>query len=204
MTMILEVLVQANILNSGTPGRKSFNVFDFAPVAPPLVFSKNDLETSFITYFQGAVQALLHQDWSWYQASLRFIDDALDPYITYPVAIVGSETTDRAPGFQAVTLRYVTGVRGRSYRGSKHFSPIAEADTDGDSLTSGQFGAWGSAGSALQAGFTDGNGNQWIPVVVSRKLSQLIVNPTNVVFTNVIAVVPNIILGTMRHRKERV
>jgi hypothetical protein len=129
--------------------------------------------------------------------------DALDPYLIVTRTSVGAQGGDWLPSFNAATLQLRTGLRGKSYRGSKHFGTIAESDTTNDELTSGALTRWATMITAYLAGITDSDGNTWLPIVWSRLLSNMSSVPTVIVANQVTSCRINKTLGYMRHRKQK-
>ena len=101
------------------------------------------------------------------------------------------------------------GLRIKGFRGSKHFGLISEGDTLNDELSSGCLTNFATFIAAWIAGFTVTGGHTYVPFILSRKYSQLAVNP--VVINNGIAdalaiptqLIVNKTLGIMRHRKHK-
>lgn len=160
------------------------------------------------TAFQAAVgvpqAAALNARWSQHSNSVRYVDDALDAPVFFSHVLVGGVAGDSMSTIMSVYLLLRTGLRGKSYRGCKHLAPASEADTTAatdDILNAAALARFGALGSAILAGFTDANGNVWVPVILSKTLSQLLVNPTTVVKTDVTSVLVNKRLGRMKRRQ---
>jgi len=96
-------------------------------------------------------------------------------------------------------------VRGRCFRGRKHFGVIAESQTELDHLTGAAVTLWDTVVAAFSTltGLTDGNGNTWDLVVLSRKNSVLDGPSITFTYADMTSVRVSEVLGTMRHRKER-
>jgi len=138
---------------------------------------------------------------------IRFPLDPTDPIVvTTAGPLTRGRSGDTLPGFSAATVQLKTGLRGKSFRGSKHFGPVAEIDTDRDELTATASNGtnWGNMGKLL-AGLNDGGGNSYGPVVLSRKNSVLIgsVADTVAVVADITEGQINLKLGTMTRRKEK-
>jgi hypothetical protein len=187
----------------GSNAKPIDNIYHFKRQTNVPPISKTNIESSFQTWIATPVLATLSIGYTQTFNAVRLIDDALDPPALFPEAGVGAISGDRLPDFNSVVIRYTTGLRGRSYRGSKHFGPIAESQTLGDALTSGAITLWNAVRTALISGFTDTDGNIWSLVVLSRKQSKLMVNPTTVVANVINATKLNDTLGTMRRRKVK-
>lgn len=165
--------------------------------------SKSSINTAFAAAYAPSIVAALNNRWAATLNSIRFIDDALDGYVDFSSALVGAITGDSMPSDQAAYLLLRTGVRGKSYRGSKHFGPMSESDTttSGDVFNSGCLTRLAAIATAILPGFTDADGNVWKPCVVSSKYSQLEINPTTVIANDVTAINVNHRVGSMNRRK---
>jgi len=98
------------------------------------------------------------------------------------------------------------GIRGRGAHGSNHFGPLSESDTttpDADILNAAAITRFSAIITAINATLTDGNGNIWVPVVLSRvKPAQYKSNPTNVVTFPISQMLLNKRIGRMKRRER--
>lgn len=180
------------------------NVYNFQRLATVNPVSKANIEAAFQTNIMVPVLAALSVSYTQTQNTVRFFDDALDAPTSFTETGVGGISGDRLPDYSAVTLQMKSTLRGRSYNGSKHFGPIAESDTLGDTLVAGAVTRFNAIGSALVSGFTDSDGNLWLPVIKSsRPPANYRTNPTLVLVQLVAGTRLNKSLGTMRRRKIR-
>lgn len=186
-------------------GVKNFiNVYYFRRTGTGNPLVKANIEAAFQTAIMSKVLAAVSVSYTQIQNTVRFIEDALDPPIGFAEVGVGAIAGDRAPDFVAVTLQLRTMVRGRFARGSKHYGPIAESDTLGDTLVAGAVTRFNAIGTALTTGFTDADANTWFPSVVSNKPpAQYKVNPVTLIANDVTSTLLNKSMGTMRRRKIR-
>jgi len=146
--------------------------------------------------------AQLHESYTGVGFNARYIDDALENYTFLASTGDGLITGDRLPMDMAVACVLRCAARGKNFRGSKHFTPLAESDTLKDELTSAAAISWNTA---IQNLFTTINlsGAVYIPVVVSKTLSQLRTNPCTVIGSPITSVLLNKTIGTMRRRRQR-
>lgn len=201
---IAEIVVKAHALSTSEPQtKKCYNVYHFLRTVTIGNASKTQVKNAFVTAIQTPVEAALSVAYVGDYIDVRFLDDALDPYQTFTYSGVGAITGDNLPSLNAVCIQLKTGIRGRSYRGSKHYGPVAESDTTLDHLGSGAQTRYNAVGAAILAGFTDAGGFIWQPIVVSTLLSQTAVNPTTVNGAPVTSTLLDIYIGTMRRRKQR-
>lgn len=138
--------------------------------------------------------------------SVRFLNDALDAPIFFSHALPGLVAGDSMATTLSAYIIMRTGLRGKSFRGSKKLFPLSEADTTAlgdDIMNAAAIARFAAVANALLVGFTDANLNVWVPCVVSRLLSVLRTNPTAVVANDIIQTQLNKRIGSMRHRKVK-
>lgn len=198
-----EVIINGNVASAGSSGRSMAVVQHFRRTSTVNALTK----AAFLTAFQSSQRALLMACLSvrltLTNIGARWIDDALDAQTFLVDTHPGLVTGDSMPLTQAAFLLLQTGLRGKSYRGSKHLFPLGESATTvltDDIFNAGALTYLGNFAAAMLAGFTDSNGNVWIPQVLSKKLSQLKANPTTVVANDVTSVSVGKRVGVMRHR----
>lgn len=202
-----QVVVFGESADEGGGATKSNNVYNFHRISGSGGATKSAINVAFQSAIQTKVLAALSADYGQLRNEIRFIDDALDAYVAFIQSHPGLVAGERLPDGNAVTIRMKTGTRGRWAKGSKHYGPIAEDDTDGDVLTAGSTVLFQALGAALVAGFTDSGGNTWASTIVSIgsqfHSSQLANNPTTVVASDVSSYLLNVTLGTMRRRRPK-
>lgn len=199
----MQAVVRGHALSTGeSKTRPVFNVYNFVranTVNPP---SKVAFLAAFGAQVTANLATVLSVSYVHDFTDVRLLDDPYDPFVTAAGTDNGTVAGDSLPSLNNVTLRLKTGIRGRKFRGSKHFGPIAESDTTLDHLTVAALANWNTFAGQLLAGFTDANLDLWTPVVVSYRLSTF--NPTtaNVVATPITLISVNTILGQMKRRKQ--
>jgi hypothetical protein len=134
----------------------------------------------------------------------------LDSYFNLATIVtsgtIGGVSTDRTTLFNAVFYQLVTGDRGRSWRGKKHFGPIPESHTTEDELNSTGIAAWNSVDGGLAAliGLNDGLSRVWTPIVVSQAKSVLGDETLrSISYSDGLSWERSNVVGTMKRRKER-
>lgn len=177
------------------------NVYHFRRGAVVGVFDSTVIANEFIASMVPNICAALNVDYVTTGVTVRCLNDALDPPVTVADATAGAIAGERLPDYNAVMILMRSAARGRNYRGRKHYGPIAESDSQDDVLVAAAVTRFTTIMTTLGAGMTDANGNFWSQVVCSKTLSQLTVNPTNVVYQDVTQYLLNKSLGTMRRRK---
>jgi len=137
--------------------------------------------------------------------TLRALDSPLNLPLSDGNAIVGAITGDRLPSFNSVVTRKYTFGRGRSFRGSNHWGPIAESDTLLDQLTGAAITRWNAVAAAINSlfNFVDSVGNVWSLIVLSQLLSDLTANPSVFTGSQIRLCTANLVIGTMKRRKQR-
>lgn len=199
--MTVEIVCKGTIAAAGAGVKPCLNVFHYRRDSNTNPLSKTNVASKFDASILSNIVPVLHADYSCLELLTRFIEDNLDAYQSDVVAEVGGVAGDRAPDYECVTFQLKTNVRGRNYRGSKHFSPIAEADTDGDVIDAAALANWQALKVLLGSSFADADGNNWSPFVWSRSLSTLAGDLWTIVGATVNNVVLNKTLGTVRSRK---
>lgn len=136
-------------------------------------------------------------------ANLRYIDDAIDPVTIVPLAGSGAIVTDSAPSCTAIFMEFGTNIRGKKYRGGKHFAGVNEVDTTGDVLTGAGLTRWQALQTALLVPIVVGPNTYTPSVVTFAPITQIKTNPTTVIVNPITAIVLDINVGTMKRRKAK-
>jgi hypothetical protein len=200
--------VQATILGSSSSGgagvKNVYNVFTFLRQSSVPAFTKASFNTAFQLNVLVPLAAAMNVRWSANLVAVRVLNDYLDAEQTFAAAHVGAIATDSLPLNSAVYLLLRTALRGRNYRGAKHFSPASEVDTTQDVLTGAGLARWQAVRDAVGASWVDGNGNTWVPTVYSRNLSSPNLLPVATIVSN--AVTQSLLdlnIGDMKKRRSR-
>lgn len=199
----VEIVTQATAAAAGSNAKATYNVFTYTRGTTVNPISKTNVKNGFVTLVVTPLLAAMNIRYALNNITVRWINDALDAPQSFPQASVGAIATDSLPVDTAIAMLLRTNLRGKNYRGSKHFGPGSEADTTGDVLTGAGLVRWQAVQTAVAAAYVDADGNTWTPAVLSRTLSQLMTNPTVVIVNNVNQVLLNTNIGTMRHRRVR-
>lgn len=195
--------VRGTALSTGELRVKTiYNTYDFVTAAIVGSPSKAGILAAFKAAILTPLAACLSVSYVKNAVDIRYIDDPLDPYQTFIDGVNGGVTGDSLPSVNNVTIQLKSGVRGRTWMGSKHFGPIAESHTTLDYLNSTAIALWAAFQTAYLAGFTDASGTVWKPFIVSQYYS--VFNPTTaaVVGVNVTSTIVNAYLGIMRKRAQ--
>ena len=95
-------------------------VFHYRRLAVAVNPTKAALEAIFNTTVAAPIAAALNVDWAASLHDIRWVNDAEDAYASIAATEVGAITGDRLQTFCAAYLLIRSGLRGRSFRGSKH------------------------------------------------------------------------------------
>lgn len=199
----VRIVVSGSALATGEARTKIIqNVYDFYRTTAGGSPNKTNIKAAFKTSILTPLGACLSVSYVKNTIDVRFIDDATDPFQRFTDGVNGGVTGDSLPSLNNVTMQLVTGLRGGSFRGYKHYGPIAESHTALDYLNSTAIALWATYQTAFVAGFTDSDGFLWKPVVVSALLSDLIGPPVTVTSNFVTSTIVNAPLGRMKNRGQ--
>jgi hypothetical protein len=199
----IEIQVRGVIASAGSSAKATNFSFHYKRYATVFPVDHVHINTAFQAAVAVKIGLALNHRWTQSLNTVRFVNDALDAPVFVNEAVVGAIAGDSMATHLTVYMLLKTGIKGKSYRGSKHFAPCSEADTTtggDDILNAAAIITFGNLAAAILAGFTDSDGNVWVPSVLSRFLSQLKTNPTTVVSNQVTAVLVNKRLGRMKRR----
>ena len=200
----IEIVVTGTIAGEGENLRTVKQVYHFGLNTFNGTYDPADIVAQFKSAVQDSITPRLHSDYTLRGISVVPIANPVNlPYeVTYSEA--GGRAGDRLPSDQCVTVQLRSANRGRSYQGKKFYAPIAETVTTADLLSADTAG-WGTVRSVLSGNpaFTDTSGNAWLPLVLSRTLSQLQVLPVVITSAVITSAKVNLTLGNVRKRKAK-
>ena len=202
----VEIIASGIVAAGGSNTKASASVFDFRRTATVLTINKANVEAAFQTAIMIPITNALNARYTQTFTTVRILDDAQDFPSQVTRAVAGAIAGESLTTAESLFLLARTALRGKSFRGNKKLFPFSETDTTlatADLWNAGALGRFATIAAAWLAGFTDADGNIWKPFIVSRKLSQLKVNPTTVVSNQVASVLVNKRVGTMRKRKVK-
>jgi len=198
-----EILVQGRIVAGGSNSRATSYTFHFKRTTTVNPLSKANFESIFQSTVMAKVLLASNVRWNQLFNNVRWIDDAQDQSLPISRNNLGAIATPGSQSFDAVYVLLRTALRGKNYRGSKHFFGVSEADTtqpNDDILNAGAIVLWGDVITGMMTPLVDASGNTWNLSVVSRNLSQLRVNPTTVISNVVTTALLNKRIGRMSRR----
>jgi hypothetical protein len=183
------------------------NVFHYHRINFPHAADKLALKNIFRTSVVVDLALALNHRWSGVQITVRWLNDATDPPQAFTIVDVGAIAGDSMPAMNSVFILFKTLLKGRKYRGGKHFGPLSETDsttgTD-DILNAAAIVRWDLVRQDCLAQIIDANAVAWQPCVVSRQPpSQLVLNPTTIVANDVSTALLNKRIGRLRRREPK-
>lgn len=201
---LIEIVCKGSLAVTAQQSKPIVNVFHFALKTPGSAFSKVNVTSAFNTAICTPWAAAASVDYSMSEIDCRVMDDATDPYLVTPVTIAGTVTGDCLPAMNTVFVYMKPSIRSRKAQGNKKFAGIAESDTTGNLLNTTGLSHWNPVAAAILAGFTDSDGNVWVPTVVSRRPpANYKTNPTTLVFNNTNQCNVNQRIGRLKRREVK-
>jgi len=200
----VEVIIHGQTSDGGSSVVNTQNVFHFRRTAATGTITKAAISTAFQTAIAAKLVLALNERWGQLRNSVRFINDALDQFTDYSNVNPGAVAGDGLQSHSSIFMLLRSGYRGRSWKGGKHFGPLSEADATAagdDILNAAAITRMNTLGAAILAGFTDSNGQIWVPFILSRNASVIDTNPTTVVGVDVTEVKLNKRISSHRGRK---
>lgn len=199
-----QIIINGTAATGGSTVTPSINVFSYQRTTTVNPFTKTALNTIFQATVMAPLLAAMNIRYTPTNLTIRILNDYNDAPTVFAVAGVGAIATDSIPSDDAVYYLFRTALRGRNYRGSKHFGPLSEIDTTNDLLTGAGLARWNTVKAALLSALVDANGNAWLPTVLSRQKSNLKLQPIAQVAANeVTEVLLDLNVGTMRRRRSK-
>lgn len=202
VTNVVELVMTGVVTETGGSSKNIVNVFHyFQSPNVPSPPSAALVAQQFRAHPWADIAAQLSAAYVASNMTARYLDDATNQAIGTSLGASGAIALPRLSSAEAVVTPLQTGLRGKSFRGSKHFGVLPAASVVGDELTAGAEAAWLAVAAAMLTPLTV-SGQTFVPCIVSKTLSQLRFNPTFIIAVPLTAVLVNKTIGTMRKRKE--
>ena len=201
---VVEIIQSGIVAAKGSSVKNSVIVSHWMRSAGTVAPNSANVESAYQAAIAIPITNALNNRYSQTFNTCRVINDVLYLATQVSRAVAGQVTGDSMPTFNSAFLLLRTAFRGKSFRGAKKLFPLSESDTTGstaDLLNAGALTNFGAIASAIIAGFTDSDGNIWVPIVLSKKLSLLKKNPVTINGATVISVLINKRVGRMRKRE---
>lgn len=200
-----QCIVKGHNTNSNSGRTNTANVFYYQASPNSSPYNKDTFATAFQTNVWNGIAALLTNGWIGDSYVIRCLDFATDAaYVSTVVPTSGGGSSAELPNNVAVTINFLTALRGKSYRGRKSIGFPDPVNIQKDEIFS-NLTAWKTAAAAMANAFTDGATVAWSPVLLSAKLTGagLLTDPTSYVVTRITQSKANKTLGSSRHRIEK-
>lgn len=176
---VVEIVMKGIAAAAGSTAKNIANTYHFRRGASPLTLVKANIESAFQTAIGANVIALLNARYTQTFTSVRVVNDPLDQAVDFAEAGVGAISGDSMSSLDTAFCKIQTGIKGKLYRGNKKYGPMSESDstTTSDVFNAGCIARFATLRTAFLAGFTDSDGNVWVPVLYSRKNDLLVTKP---------------------------
>jgi hypothetical protein len=201
-----EILLHGTIAAGGSNNALTVNSFHYRRTTNVNPVSKVNLDTIFQSTIVVPLGLALNVRFLQTFNTVRWVNDALDAPVQFNHAVAGAVAGDGMTAIEAAFILLRTALKGKSYRGGKHFGPLSEADTTlgtEDIFNAAAIVRWGAVVTALSTPLVDASGNTWVLEILSKKLSQLLINPTTVISNDVVSFLLNKRIGRLRRRERK-
>lgn len=178
---IIEVVMKGVLTATNADPKTVSNFYYFRRTTFATPWTKAAVDAAFQADIGDVILDCLSSSYTQSFNLIRCIDDVEDAYGEFVKTGPGTVTGDRLPSNAAAVIDLKSGIRGAYAQGRKFFRGLAESSTTMDLLNAGAITLFTAAMDALLAGFTDGDGNVYVPVIVSFSQCDLSENPTTVV-----------------------
>lgn len=199
-----EVIQQGTVASAGSNARVFAFVWHFKRIANLLTPDEVAVANAFMTNIGALVMAALNVRATMTGVSVRFMEDPTRTTVFTTDTTAGAITGDSMVMDDSSFLLLKTSLRGKSYRGGKHFYPMSESDTttNGDVFNAEAITRLGAIATAALAGFTDSTPNTWKLAVYSRTLSNPTLQPAATIISNqVTSILVRKSIGDMKSRR---
>jgi len=202
----IECQMQGLVTAGGSNNKNANFVFTFRRTSVINAVNKVNIESAFDSNICATLLAALNNRYTQTFNTVRILDDPQDPLFQASEVGVGGVAGDSMPMDVQCFILARTALRGKRFKGGKKLFPMSEADTTApntDILNAAAITRLTTFTAAWLGGFTDSDGNVWVPTVYSRISSQPTLLPVaNIVATDVTAILINKRLG--RNKKHEV
>lgn len=115
------------------------NVHHFVQGNPPAVEDMQALAEAYVTFFNAYLKGTLHSACSLVAVKCTDLTAQNSPGIEYTTGlpIAGTGQWDPMPNSVTIAVKWITALRGRSYRGRTYHVALSEQQVQGNALTSG-------------------------------------------------------------------
>lgn len=200
----VEITVLGTLAALGGEAQNTATPLHYRRTAFPANINLANVITAFHAACKAEWKAAASVSWSWEKTVARVIDSPTEFATEIAVAEAGGVAGDMTPSFVAFVLSKRTVKRGRSFMGRCFVPGVAESSTTGNAQTAGSQVLTDALAVQLSLPFTDADGNSFVPCVLSRVLSDLEADPSDVEVTDIASVVARSVLGRQISRRSTV
>jgi hypothetical protein len=198
-----QITVKGEMAALGMSVTPTINLLHYRRTNSPAPVVQANVITAFHTLVKANWKAACSASWTWVSTAVRCVNDATDAGTGAVVGEVGGVAGECTPAFNVQLITKQTALRGRSYRGRVFIPSVPEGGVDGNTLTAAQLALLEAVADDLEVGFTDADGNNFVPFLLSTTQSQLVTNPTTVVGSDVVTCTAKDPVSVLRSRKAR-
>lgn len=203
--IVSEVTARGSILPGTLDSRACVSVWHFARTTTVNPCVPANVAAAFATWYSGNLLSAQCDTFTLAEVGARMLDDPTSLEGISTVGDPGGNEDDLYAADTAVYFQLVTGLRGRSFLGSKHIGAPGESQITNGLLAGAGLTGWQAVQTAIgllsTTGFTDSDGNVWKLIVLSKSLSTLDTIPPTLKYTAVTSVLLNKRIGTMGRRR---
>ena len=204
---VAEVVCNGTVAAGGSDAKTSTSVWYWRRTTIVNPVDPAHVESAFQAAIAIPLTNFLNVRYTQTNTQCRIINDALQPYKQVSRAVAGQVAGDSMATVECAYMLMRTAVRSKGIKGSKHLYPLSETQTTigtSDVLNAGALVLFGLLATAVLAGFTDSDGNIWVPTIFSRpKVSQTARNPTKIIVNDVASIILNKRVSKMKKRYVR-
>jgi len=203
--VVAECSARGSILPGTLDSRPCVSVWHFARTSTSNPVDPANVAAAFKTWYDANVLIAQATQFTLEECSARLLDDPTSLEAVTAASGAGSLDDDLYAADTAVYFQLVTGLRGRTFMGSKHIGAATEGDITNGLLSGGGITRYQAVQTAIgllaTTGITDSDGNVWKLIVLSKSLSTLDTIPPTLKYTPVLSVLLNKRIGTMGRRR---
>lgn len=199
-----EIVVQGTLAALGGQAQQTITPLHYRRASFGSAYDAAQLLTAFHAAVQTQWLACCSVSWNWDLTKVRCLNSPTEAFVQSTVNLAGGIIGDMLPSYAAAVFHKASALRGRSYNGRMYLAGIPESGTTGNALTAGQKILTDALATVLDGPVTTAAGITYNPTVLSRKLSNLVIDPSVIVATPVVLVTSRSVLGRLSSRRSTV
>jgi hypothetical protein len=205
LMIVYEVKLRGQIGSGGGRAIPTTTSFFYRRTTVSPVPSKSALAAAFEAAVTAKVALLVNARWTALGLDVRCVNDADDPFVTFPSVAVGAIAGDGLSSISNTYFLLRTGLRKTVRFGGRHIGPLSESQVttpNEDILNAAALVVAGNLGTAIGQSLVDAVPLTWVPVILRRKKpAQYRTNPTNAVYADVTQVLVNKRIAKLKRRQ---